>query len=109
MVYNTQNYWVFGLCPSSGIPKNTEHNIGKLYLFPSSRVGWETPSILGPLAPGSFADKELHVNLNFLDVQYSRFGVARIYLDMFVCHLKLLYQIQTLIQQRIISHNAHAR
>jgi hypothetical protein len=20
MVYNTQNYWVFGLCPSSGIP-----------------------------------------------------------------------------------------
>jgi hypothetical protein len=24
MVYNTQDYWVFGLCPSSGILKNTE-------------------------------------------------------------------------------------
>jgi hypothetical protein len=28
MTYNTRDYWVFGLCPSSGIQKNTkEHNI----------------------------------------------------------------------------------
>jgi hypothetical protein len=26
MVYNTQNYWVFGLCPSSGIIKSRDHN-----------------------------------------------------------------------------------
>jgi hypothetical protein len=27
MVYNSQNYWVFGLHPSSGILKTVEHNI----------------------------------------------------------------------------------
>jgi hypothetical protein len=26
MVYNTQNYWVFGLCPSSGILETRKHN-----------------------------------------------------------------------------------
>jgi hypothetical protein len=31
-----QNYWVFGLCPSSGILENTAFR--KLDLFPSS--GW---------------------------------------------------------------------
>jgi hypothetical protein len=32
MVYNTQNYWGFGLCPSSGIPKKKqllENNVTK--------------------------------------------------------------------------------
>jgi hypothetical protein len=29
MVYNTQNHWVFGLCPSSGILKAREHNISE--------------------------------------------------------------------------------
>jgi hypothetical protein len=30
MVPDTQDYWVFGLCPSSGILKNTkEHNISE--------------------------------------------------------------------------------
>jgi hypothetical protein len=37
MVYNTQNYWVFGLFPSSGIPENTTFR--KLDLFPSSGEG----------------------------------------------------------------------
>jgi hypothetical protein len=27
MVYNTQNYWVLGLCPLSGILKTKEHNL----------------------------------------------------------------------------------
>jgi hypothetical protein len=26
MVYNTQNYWDFGFCPSSGILETREHN-----------------------------------------------------------------------------------
>jgi hypothetical protein len=34
MVYNTQNYWVFGIFPSSGILENTTFR--KLDLFPSS-------------------------------------------------------------------------
>jgi hypothetical protein len=27
MVYNTQNYWVFGLCRSSGILETRKHNV----------------------------------------------------------------------------------
>jgi hypothetical protein len=37
MVYNTQNYWVFGLWPSSGILENTTFR--KLDLFSSSGEG----------------------------------------------------------------------
>jgi hypothetical protein len=29
MVYNTQNYWVSGLCPSSGILNTRKHNVSK--------------------------------------------------------------------------------
>jgi hypothetical protein len=29
MVYNTQNYWVFGLCPSSGILETRKHNVSE--------------------------------------------------------------------------------
>jgi hypothetical protein len=29
MAYNIQNYWVFGLCPSSGILKSREHNVSE--------------------------------------------------------------------------------
>jgi hypothetical protein len=37
MVYNTQNYWVFGLFPSSGILENTMFR--KLDLIPFSGKG----------------------------------------------------------------------
>jgi hypothetical protein len=51
MAYNTQNYWVFGLCPSSSILKKnqTENTFWKLDLFPSSGEGRETPTLLRPL------------------------------------------------------------
>jgi hypothetical protein len=29
MVYNTQNYWVFGLCPLSVVLKSREHNVSE--------------------------------------------------------------------------------
>jgi hypothetical protein len=29
MVYNTQNYWVLGFCPSPNILKAREHNVSK--------------------------------------------------------------------------------
>jgi hypothetical protein len=29
MVYNTQNYWVFGLLPSSGILENIKHDVSE--------------------------------------------------------------------------------
>jgi hypothetical protein len=47
MVYNTRNYWGFGVCPSSGIVKNTPFR--KLDLLPSSGERVKTPTLLGPL------------------------------------------------------------
>jgi hypothetical protein len=29
MVFNTQNYWGFGLCPASGILETTNHNVSE--------------------------------------------------------------------------------
>jgi hypothetical protein len=29
MLYNTQNHWVFGFYPSSGIPKTRKHNVSE--------------------------------------------------------------------------------
>jgi hypothetical protein len=29
MVYNTQNYWVYGRCPSSGIPESRKHDVSE--------------------------------------------------------------------------------
>jgi hypothetical protein len=29
MVYHTQNYWVFGLCPSSGILGTIKHDVSE--------------------------------------------------------------------------------
>jgi hypothetical protein len=48
MVHNTQNYWVFGFFPSSGILENMMFR--KLDLFPSSgEGGGEDTYSVGPL------------------------------------------------------------
>jgi hypothetical protein len=47
MVYNTQNYWVFVLSPSSGILENRKHDVLKNESVSSSGEG-ETPTLLGP-------------------------------------------------------------
>jgi hypothetical protein len=39
--------WVFGLCPLSGISKNTTFQ--KLICFHFQVKGWETPTLLGLL------------------------------------------------------------
>jgi hypothetical protein len=50
MVYNTQNYWVFGLFPSSSILENRKHDVSETG---SVSVLWccgeEKTSQLGPL------------------------------------------------------------
>jgi hypothetical protein len=47
MVYNTQNYWVFGLYLSSGILENTTFR--KQEKFPSTGEGWgEDTYSVGP-------------------------------------------------------------
>jgi hypothetical protein len=48
MVYNTRNYWVFGLGPSSGILKPKKTAFRKLDLYLSSREG-ETPTLSDPV------------------------------------------------------------
>jgi hypothetical protein len=48
MVYKTQNYWVFGLCPLSGILKTRKNNISETLSVLSSDEG-ETPTVLDPL------------------------------------------------------------
>jgi hypothetical protein len=45
MVHNTQNYWVFGLCPSSGILETRKHNI--------SETGYVSVPIWGEETPGT--------------------------------------------------------
>jgi hypothetical protein len=44
MVYNTQDYWDFGLCPSSHILENMKNSaFRKLDLYLSSDEGYKTP------------------------------------------------------------------
>jgi hypothetical protein len=48
LAYYTQNYWVFGFFPSSGILENTTFR--KWICFhPQVKVGEKTPTQLGPL------------------------------------------------------------
>jgi hypothetical protein len=51
MVYDIQDYWVFGLCPSSGILKNrrTQRFGNWISFHPQVRGRQESPTQLGPL------------------------------------------------------------
>jgi hypothetical protein len=55
MVYDIQDYWVFGLCPSSGILKTQKNTtfrklvFGNWICFRLQVRGQETPTQLGPL------------------------------------------------------------
>jgi hypothetical protein len=50
MVYDIQDYWVFGLCPSSRILKTQKNTtFQELDLFPSSGEGTGATYSVGPL------------------------------------------------------------
>jgi hypothetical protein len=49
MVYNTQNYWVFGVCPSPGILKTRKRNVSETGSISMLRRGGKTPTQLAPL------------------------------------------------------------
>jgi hypothetical protein len=54
MVYDIPDYWVFGLCPSSGILKNRRtQRFGSWICFRPQVRGQETPTQLGPLERAS--------------------------------------------------------
>jgi hypothetical protein len=52
MVYNTQNYQVFGLCSSSCITETRKHNVSETGSIAIVRWGGETPTLLGPNTVG---------------------------------------------------------
>jgi hypothetical protein len=49
MTYNTQNYWVSGLCPLSGILNTRKHNVSETGPVSVLMGVKETPTLLGPL------------------------------------------------------------
>jgi hypothetical protein len=49
MEYNTQNYWVFGLYPSSGILKHYKTQRFGNWICLRLQVKGETSTLLGPL------------------------------------------------------------
>jgi hypothetical protein len=53
MVYDIQDYWVFGLCPSSGILENRTQRFANWICFRPQVRGQETPTQLGPLERAS--------------------------------------------------------
>jgi hypothetical protein len=54
MVYNNQNHWVSGLCPSSGILETRKNNFWILDSFPPSG---ERRELLTPLGPSERANQ----------------------------------------------------
>jgi hypothetical protein len=69
MLYNTQNYWVFGLFPLSGILENTTFR--KLDLFPSSGEGGGKRHLLS-WAPSRPPSPEDGNRSSFRNVVFSR-------------------------------------
>jgi hypothetical protein len=49
MVYITQNYWVFGLFPSSGILENGKHDVSEAGSVSVPQVRGEDIYLVGPL------------------------------------------------------------
>jgi hypothetical protein len=52
MVCNTQHYWVFGLCPSSGVLETIKHNVsetGSVSVFKCVCGGGEDTYSVGSL------------------------------------------------------------
>jgi hypothetical protein len=62
MVYNTQNYWVLGLCLLSDILKQENTKFRKLDLCPSSAEG-KTLNLLGTLERANLNHWTTHVSI----------------------------------------------
>jgi hypothetical protein len=60
IVYDTRDYWVFGLCPSSGILRNTkEYDVSAEWICLRPQVsGWETQQSTCP-SPSQMRRKQI--------------------------------------------------
>jgi hypothetical protein len=62
MVYNTQNYWVFALLPSSGVLENRKHGVLKTGSVSVIRLRREkTSTKLGPLDRANLNHSPFHL------------------------------------------------
>jgi hypothetical protein len=57
MVYDAQNCWVFGLCPSPGILGTNKHNVSEIGICFRPQVRGESPTLLGPLERTNLSHK----------------------------------------------------
>jgi hypothetical protein len=65
MVYHSQNYWVFGLSPSSGIPGNRKHDVSETGSISVLRYGGESTYSVGSLDKANlnrWTDKPCHIH-----------------------------------------------
>jgi hypothetical protein len=73
MVYNTQNYWVSGLCQSSGILNTRKHNVPETGSVSVLRWG-ETPTRLDPLERANLDPSHADGNrVSFRNVMFSSY------------------------------------
>jgi hypothetical protein len=62
MECKTKNYWVFGLCPSTGILKTRKQRFGNWICF-RPQVRGDTPALLGTLERANLNHWTTHVRL----------------------------------------------
>jgi hypothetical protein len=61
MVYKTQNYWAFGLCPLSAILKTRRQRFGNFICFSPELM--ETPIVLDPLERANLNHWTTHIRI----------------------------------------------
>jgi hypothetical protein len=71
MVYDTENYWIFGLYPSSGILKTRTQRFGN-WMFPSLGEG-ETPTLLGTSEKANLNHWTIHILRFYLTLRSVHF------------------------------------
>jgi hypothetical protein len=59
--YYSQNYWISGLCPSSGILKTKKHNVSETGSVSVLRGEGKTPTLLGPIERTNLNHWTIHV------------------------------------------------
>jgi hypothetical protein len=80
IMYNTQNHWVYGVCPLSRILNNS---FRKVDVFPCLGEGKETPTLLGPLERANLNQSSLKF------IHADRYLLAEPYKKCLVCLLKI--------------------
>jgi hypothetical protein len=79
MVCDTQNYWVFGLCPSSGILEARRLYVSETVSVSNLRCGVEMPILLNLLERATFNHQTTPISISVLC--YDRWSVSQSILE----------------------------